>query len=61
MRHVREGELRVLRQKELLREVEAMRLYDAAGRARELLGVLTDALNAMRVHLAIEQRFHGRR
>src|SRR5215469_18584844 len=51
-RHVREGEQRVLRQMELIAELEAAGRHDTARVARELLTTLTKTLNTARAHLA---------
>ena len=53
-RHVREGEQRVLRQMELIAELELAGRHDTARMARELLATLTDTLDTARAHLALE-------
>jgi hypothetical protein len=54
--HVRDGEARVLRQMQLVADLENRQLHDVAAKARELLAVLTETLGIMRVHLAMEAR-----
>ena len=56
-RHVREGEARVQRQLEVVRELEAAGHERDAERARELLAVLTEHLTVARRHLQIELRY----
>jgi len=51
-RHVREGEQRVLRQMELIAELESAGRHDTARVARELLTTQTKTLNTARAHLA---------
>ena len=55
-RHVREGEQRVLRQMELIAELESAGHHDTARIARELLATLTKTLNIARAHLALERK-----
>jgi hypothetical protein len=60
-RHVREGEVRVQRQIELLADLERDGHDEAARRARELLGTMTETLAAARRHLVTEQQSQVRR
>ena len=55
-RHVREGEDRVLRQIELVGQLERDGHTEAACRGRELLAVLTESLELARRHLVMEMR-----
>ena len=55
-RHVREGEQRVLRQMELIAELELAGRRDTARIARELLATLTKTLNTARAHLTQERK-----
>jgi len=55
-RHVRDGEQRVLRQMELIAELESAGHHDTARIARELLATLTDTLNTARAHVALERK-----
>ena len=56
-RHVREGEARVSRQLTLVRKLDAENRHSEARMARELLGTMTETLNAARRHLQIERRW----
>jgi hypothetical protein len=54
--HIREGERRVLRQKELIAELELAGRHETARLARELLATITESLDLAKRHLAQERR-----
>jgi hypothetical protein len=60
-RHVLEGEERVARQLVLIKKLDLAGRHEDARAARELLGTLTETLNAERRHLQIEMEAVQRR
>ena len=60
-RQVLEGEERVARQLVLIKKLDLAGRHEDARAARELLGTLTETLNADRLHLQIEMEAAPRR
>ncbi|MBV8771786.1 MAG: hypothetical protein JO166_05580 [Deltaproteobacteria bacterium] len=59
VRHVREGEMRVARQRMLVKSLAAAGRHEEARIARMVLDTLTDTLDAARRHLQRKQREQG--